>query len=97
MPTYVLLISLTEQGVKSAKATVERAQYSQQLAQRMGGNLSTLYWTLGSYDIVGVAEMPDDESVTALAVAIASQGNVRTETLRAFSADEMERILQKVP
>jgi len=63
----------------------------------MGGNLSTLYWTLGSYDIVGVAEMPDDESVTALAVAIASQGNVRTETLRAFSADEMERILQKVP
>ncbi|MFO7271228.1 GYD domain-containing protein [Sphaerobacter thermophilus] len=97
MPTYVLLISWTEQGVKSAKATVERAQYSQQLAQRMGGNLSTLYWTLGSYDIVGVAEMPDDESVTALAVAIASQGNVRTETLRAFSADEMERILQKVP
>ena len=97
MPTYVLLISLTEQGVKSAKATVERAQYSQQLAQRMGGNLSTLYWTLGSYDIVGVAEMPDDESVTALAVAIVSQGNVRTETLRAFSADEMERILQKVP
>ncbi|MFO7272797.1 MAG: GYD domain-containing protein, partial [Sphaerobacter thermophilus] len=54
MPTYVLLISWTEQGVKSAKATVERAQYSQQLAQRMGGNLSTLYWTLGSYDIVGV-------------------------------------------
>ena len=97
MPTYVLLISWTEQGVKSAKATVERAQYSQQLAQRMGGNLSTLYWTLGSYDIVGVAEMPDDESVTALAVAIASQGNVRTETLRAFSADEMELILQKVP
>ena len=97
MPTYMLLISWTEQGVKSAKATVERAQYSQQLAQRMGGNLSTLYWTLGSYDIVGVAEMPDDESVTALAVAIASQGNVRTETLRAFSADEMERILQKVP
>lgn len=97
MPTYVLLISWTEQGAKSAKATVERAQYSQQLAQRMGGNLSTLYWTLGSYDIVGVAEMPDDESVTALAVAIASQGNVRTETLRAFSADEMERILQKVP
>lgn len=97
MPTYVLLISWTEQGVKSAKATVERAQYSQQLAQSMGGNLSTLYWTLGSYDIVGVAEMPDDESVTALAVAIASQGNVRTETLRAFSADEMERILQKVP
>ncbi|ACZ38256.1 GYD domain-containing protein [Sphaerobacter thermophilus] len=97
MPTYVLLISWTEQGVKSAKATVERAQYSQQLAQRMGGNLSTLYWTLGSYDIVGVAEMPDDESVTALAVAIASQGNVRTETLRAFSADEMERILQQVP
>lgn len=97
MPTYVLLISWTEQGVKSAKATVERAQYSQQLAQRMGGNLSTLYWTLGSYDIVGVAEMPDDESVTALAVAIASQGNVRTETLCAFSADEMERILQQVP
>ena len=97
MPTYVLLISWTEQGVKSAKATVERAQYSQQLAQRMGGNLSTLYWTLGSYDIVGVAEMADDGSVTALAVAIASQGNVRTETLRAFSADEMERILQQVP
>lgn len=97
MPTYVLLINWTEQGVKSAKATVERAQHSQQLAQRLGGNLSTIYWTLGGYDIVGIAEMPDDESVTALAVAIASQGNVHTETLRAFSADEMQQILQKVP
>jgi len=97
MPTYVLLIIWTEQGVKSAKSTVDRARHAQQLAQSMGGDLSTIYWTLGSHDVVGVAEMPDDETATALAVAIASQGHVRTETLRAFSAEEMQRILQKVP
>lgn len=97
MPTYVLLISWTEQGVKSAKSTVDRARHAQQLAQSMGGDLSTIYWTLGSHDVAGVAEMPDDETATALAVAIASQGHVRTETLRAFSAEEMQRILQKVP
>lgn len=97
MPTYISLIRWTEQGVRSVKETVERARQAEELARRMGGSQPMIYWTLGGYDIVLVGELPDDETVTAYALAVASQGNIRTETMRAFSAEEMQRVLQKLP
>ncbi|MDI3341935.1 MAG: GYD domain-containing protein [Sphaerobacter sp.] len=96
MPTYICLIRYTEQGIRNVKGTVERARQIEQLSQRMGGK-TTAYWALGAYDAVLVGELPDDETATAFALAVSSQGNVRTETLRAFTADEMERLLQKMP
>ena len=59
------------------------------------GTLNTIYWTLGSYDIVAVSEAPDDETATAFALALGGQGNIRTTTLRAFDAAEMRGILAK--
>lgn len=96
MPTFVSLIHWTEQGAKNAKQTVERARQTEQLAEQLGGKVTTIFWTLGAYDVVLVAEAPDDETMTAIAVALGALGNVRTETLRAFSADEFQRILEKV-
>ena len=56
-----------------------------------------LLWTQGAYDLVGIFEFPDDESYTAFALTIGMRGSTRTETMRAFNAEEMQRILQKLP
>jgi len=97
MPTYVSLINFTEKGVAGFKDTVDRAEAGQALAGAFGGALKEIYWTLGPYDIVAVSEAPDDESATAFALTLASQGNVRTTTMRAFDADEMKGIIAKAP
>lgn len=96
MPTYISLISWTDQGVRSFKDTVDRAKSAAQAAERMGGRLKDTYWTVGEYDIVSIAEFPDDESGTAFLLALGSQGNIRTNTLRAFNAEEMSEIIGKV-
>ncbi len=96
MATYVTLVTWTEQGVRNFKDTVDRAQAGAELAGKLGVTLKEVYWTLGAYDIVAIAEAPDDESATAFALALSAQGNVRTTTLRAFDADEMRGILARV-
>lgn len=95
MPTYVSLINWTEKGVAAFKDTVDRAEAGKALAAKFGGALKDIYWTIGPYDIVAISEAPDDETATAFALALAAQGNVRTTTLRAFSADEMRGIIGK--
>ncbi|HEY3079948.1 MAG TPA: GYD domain-containing protein [Chloroflexota bacterium] len=97
MPTYVSLLRWTDQGVKNAKASVERAEQASAAVQRLGGRLQTVLWTQGSYDIVTIAEFPDEESATAFLIGLGGQGNVRSETMRAFNAEEMKRILAKLP
>jgi uncharacterized protein with GYD domain len=97
MPTYVSLINWTEKGATSFKDTIDRAEAGRALAGAFGGSLKEIYWTLGPYDIVAVSEAPDDESATAFALALGSQGNVRTTTMRAFDADEMKAVIAKTP
>jgi uncharacterized protein with GYD domain len=97
MANYIALISWTEQGVKAYGNTLDRAEAAAELARKLGGSLNQIFWTMGEYDVVGVLEAPDDESATAFALALSSQGNVRTSTMRAFDADEMRQILAKVP
>jgi uncharacterized protein with GYD domain len=97
MPTYISLINFTEKGVAGFKDTVDRAEAGKALAGTFGGALKEIYWTLGPYDIVAISEAPDDESATAFALTLASQGNVRTTTMRAFDAGEMKGIIAKAP
>ncbi len=95
MPTYVSLIGWTEQGIRNFKETVDRAKSAGAAAEKMGGRLKDIYWTLGPYDVVAVTEFPDDETATAFLLSLGSVGNVRTTTLRAYNADEMSRIIAK--
>jgi uncharacterized protein with GYD domain len=95
MATYVALINWTEQGVREFKDTRDRSDAFRKLLEGMGGKLTSLYWTLGAYDIVGIVEAPDDETVTAALLKLGSLGNVRTTTMRAFTADEVGRIIAK--
>jgi uncharacterized protein with GYD domain len=97
VPTYISLLNWTDQGVRAYKDTVDRANAATEAAENMGGTLKDIYWTVGPYDIVTIAEFPDDATGTAFLLALGSQGNVRTTTLRAFNRDEVTEILQKTP
>jgi len=96
MPTFVSLVNWTEQGVANFKDTVARSADARSAAAAMGGQIKEIYWTVGPYDLITVAEFPDDESATAFLLALSSRGSVRTTTLRAYGADEMTRIIGKV-
>ena len=96
MPTYVTLIKWTDQGVRNAKDSIQRAGAFRSDLERRGGKLLSIYWTQGKYDIVTTIEAPDDQTAMAALLAVGGLGNVRTETLRAFNETEMQSILQKV-
>src|SRR5687768_5929246 len=97
MVTYVSLIRWTESGIKNVKETVDRAEKATHLAEKLGVRLTSIYWTQGAYDLVATSEFPDEDSAQAFALALGSQGSVRTETLRAFSAEDFKRIISKIP
>lgn len=97
MAKYVVLMNWTDQGVKSAKDTVDRYHQANTLIESMGGSLGTVLWTIGGYDLVAIAEAPDDETLSAILLALAGGGNLRTQTLRAFDENEMQTILGKLP
>ena len=96
MAYYVLLSNFTDQGIKSIKDTQKRAEAFKALAKKKGAKIHTLLWTLGQHDVVAIAEADDDIAITALALSIASLGNVRTQTLRAFDAADMSKIMAKM-
>jgi len=96
MATYIVLSSFTDQGIRNVKDTTKRADAVKELARKMGAEVKSIYWTLGKYDVVVTFEAPNDETMTAVSLAIAAQGNVRAQTLRAFSRDEVSGIVGKM-
>lgn len=95
MATYVSLVNWTEQGAKSYADSVDRTQAATKLAESLGGKIVSILWTMGAYDLVATTEFPDDDSVSAFALKLGSQGNVRTLTMRAYNAADMARIIAK--
>jgi uncharacterized protein with GYD domain len=96
MAHYILLANYTEQGVKGIKDTVKRTEAVKELAKKAGLAMKESYWTLGAFDVVALFEAPDDETMTAFALSAARLGNVKTQTLRAFSPEDMSGILAKM-
>ncbi len=96
MPNYVVLMNWTDQGVKSARDTVRRYRESRAMLEPMGVRITQIFWTIGRYDIVALGEAPDDQTMSAALLRLASAGNLRTETLRAFSEQEMDQIVQRL-
>ncbi len=93
MANYVVLVNWTDQGIRSVSETTQRAEQVRQLVEQAGGRMVSLLWTLGRYDLVGIIEAPDDETVATIGLRAAQGGGIRSETLRAFDAEEMGRIL----
>jgi uncharacterized protein with GYD domain len=96
MITYVVLASFTDQGIRNAKDTMKRAEAFKDMAKKFGVTVREIFWTQGQYDIVTITEAPDELSATALNLSLCALGNIRTQSLRAFSAVEMKAIIGKM-
>src|ERR1700730_6603248 len=96
MVTYVVLAKFTDQGIRSAKDSPKRADAFKQMARTFGVTVKELFWTQGRYDVVTILDAPDEFAATALNLNLSALGNVRTESLRAFSAADMTKIVGKM-
>ena len=96
MVTYVVLAKFTDQGVRNAKESPKRADAFRQLAKTFGVTVKDVFWTQGRYDVVTIVEAPDEASAMSLSLSLGALGNVRTESLRAFSSVDMETIVGKM-
>jgi uncharacterized protein with GYD domain len=96
-PTYISLVQFTDKGIQNAKQTTQRVAAWAAKVQSMGVTIKQMYWTLGQYDQVCIFQAPDDETAASVLLAADMLGNIRTQTMRAFTASEMDKILAKVP
>src|ERR1700682_4124833 len=97
MPTYISMLRYTQQGISSVKNAPARIDAARDAYKKAGGELKAIYLTMGQYDLVAVAEMPNDEAVARMALALGIQGNIRTETMRAFTETEFRKIAGTLP
>jgi uncharacterized protein with GYD domain len=86
----------TDQGIRTAKDSVQRRDQANALAEKHGARIEQVYWTVGPYDLVTIIEAPDDESATSMLLELGSAGNLRTTTLRAYGREEMSGIIQRL-
>jgi uncharacterized protein with GYD domain len=97
MATYIILVNYTQKGIENVKESPKRLDDVKRAFKAMGAELKDFYLAVGRYDIVIIAESPNDETVATLALLIGSHGNVRTETLRAFNEEEYRTIINALP
>ena len=97
MPTYLNLVSFTQQGIQNIKESPARLDAAKKSFKAMGGELKHFYLTLGRYDIVLIGEHPNDETAAKAALATGSLGNIRTETFRAFTEEECRKLIKSLP
>ena len=97
MPTYITLINYTQKGIENMKESPKRLDTAKALFKSMGGELKAYYLAMGRYDAVVIAEGPDDETATKLALTVSSTGAVRTETFRVFTEGEYRKIISELP
>jgi uncharacterized protein with GYD domain len=99
VPTYVFLSKWTDPAARNPKEVLAWSDQGRAAAQERAVqfNVVGLWWTLGAYDAVSVVELPDDETASAAALRLGMSGYVRTETMRAYTREEMQRIVQRLP
>ena len=96
MSTYIILANFTSVGSRNINGTTQRARDFKSATEKAGVKVKDIYWTMGQYDVVIIAESPDDESIAAVLFALGRLGNVTTQTLRGFSVADMEDIIGKL-
>lgn len=96
MARYISLFNWTEQGIRNARDSVNRANAARKAFESSGGKVIDVYWTLGQYDLVVIFEVPDDKTAYRLMLTLGMQGNVRTSTMQAIGEQEMTQILEEV-
>lgn len=97
MVTYIGLMSFTDKGIQSIKESTKRAAAAKEAASKFNVNMREIFWTMGEYDLVCVLEAEDEAALSAFSLGVAMQGNIRSRSMRAFTAGEMDKILAKLP
>lgn len=97
MPTYVVLVNWTDQGIRTVKESPQRLDATRKAIEAAGGKMLGFYLTMGRYDEILIVEGPSDAVTATLALSAGSEGSVRTETLRAFTEAEYRNIIAKIP
>ena len=97
MSTYISLIKYTQQGIQNIKESPARFDAAKKAIQSMGADIKQVFLTMGQYDLVIIAEAPDDETMAKFILATGSLGNVSTHTMRAFTEDEFRKIVAGLP
>ena len=97
MATYITLMRYTQKGIENIKGGPDRLDTAKEAFQTMGAEMKQFYLVNGQYDAVSIFEAPDDETATKVALAVASGGYVRTETLRAYPEEEYRKIITSLP
>jgi uncharacterized protein with GYD domain len=97
MPTYVTLLKFTTKGIQTIKEAPKRIEAAKQMAKAGGAQIKAIYYVMGRYDAVAISEAPDDETAVKVALGTGMQGNVTSETLRAFPDSEFLKIVAKLP
>jgi uncharacterized protein with GYD domain len=92
MAIYIMLATFTDQGIRKVSDSPKRTDAFKEMAKKCGATVRDSFWTLGEYDMVAIVEAPDDISMTALGLSSGALGNVRTQTLRAFTQADMKTI-----
>lgn len=93
MATYVVLLNLTQQGITNIKESPARIDAARQAVQAQGGKLKEFYTVMGQYDFIAICEAPNDETAAKISLALGALGNVRSQTLRAFTEEEYRQII----
>lgn len=97
MPTYVILMNLTQQGITKIKEAPKRIEDATKALEKAGGKLIAFYTVMGKYDYVAIVEAPSDEVAMAQILSLGMAGNVRTTTLKAFSIEKFSEIIKAIP
>jgi uncharacterized protein with GYD domain len=97
MATYINLLHFTQQGIADIRESPGRIESARKLYEQMGAKVKDFYCVMGQYDTVLIAEAPDDETMAKIQLALGSLGNVRSETLRAFTEAEYRKIVAALP
>jgi uncharacterized protein with GYD domain len=97
MPTFILSLSWTDQGIRNVKDAPKRSKAAQELAKKMGVEIKQLFLTSGDSDFIVIVEAPSGDNVAKFALATGSLGNVRTRTVRAWTEPEFHKLLSELP
>jgi uncharacterized protein with GYD domain len=96
MPTYIMLSSWTDHGIRHVKDSPDRLDAARKLCDQHGAEITAFYMTLGTYDMVVIIDAPNDDAFAKLAISIAKGGNIRTTTLKAFDESQYRKIIEAI-
>ena len=97
MPSYILLLNYTDEGMSNIRYLPQHVNAFRQAVESAGGRMPHIYLTMGQYDLVAIIEAPSDQDCMSIALGLSSLGNVRSTTLKAFSEEDLTNVVENIP